>query len=51
MYSSRPEAQLVFTKKHRAFSIAPRPFMNNSLREQELQIVNTIRAAVSEVQI
>lgn len=46
-----PGGGLVFSKKVRAFSIAPRPFMNTSLHEQEQQIMSTIRAAVTEVQL
>lgn len=38
-----PGGQIVFTQKTKAFDIAPRPFENPSLHEQEQQIVNTIR--------
>lgn len=38
-----PGGQIVFTEDIKAFDIAPRPFMNPSLHEQEQQIANTIR--------
>jgi hypothetical protein len=41
----------VFTRHIAPFSIAPRPFLNPSLREQEAQIVATIRTRLSEAKL
>jgi hypothetical protein len=45
------DGTMVFTRGHRAFSIAPRPFLNPSLEEQKSEIVATIRARLSEVKL
>jgi hypothetical protein len=41
----------VFTHHIAAFSIAPQPFLNPSLREQESQIFETIRTRLSEAKL
>lgn len=46
-----PDGSPVFTRHLAAFSIAPRPFLNPSLQEQQAQIIATIRARLEEVDL
>lgn len=47
MVFAAPDGTMVYTQGHKAFSIAPRPFLNPSLVERETQIMDTIRARLA----
>jgi len=48
---SVPGGGIVFTNHLAEFTIAPKPFLNVSLREQQTQIIATIRARLAEAQL